>query len=161
VAGVVLVAVLYGAADAAYTHRPHTIAGLAVLAQPLAWVALGSLPQAASHAMEPLPPRVTRSHQWLPVRDYLIGTPGRRNPPATVVQRIGHVTVQTLFGTFDELIAAPRLLPVMLLDGLWRLGHDAARRDAWRARANRAIASGNPGLDFIGIGGATRLRLPV
>jgi hypothetical protein len=64
------------------------------------------------------------------------------------------------FGTFDELVASPRLLPVLLLDALWRLGHDAGRRDAWRAQANRAIASGNPGLDFIGIGGSTRLRIP-
>jgi hypothetical protein len=160
VAGVALVVMLYAAGNAAYTHRPHTIAGFALFAQPLAWVVLASLLQAASHALEPLPPRVTRSHRWLPIRDHLLGSPGRRNSAGVVVRRIGHLTAQLLFGTFDELVASPRLLPVLLLDALWRLGHDAGRRDAWRAQADRAIASGNPGLDFIGIGGSTRLRIP-
>ena len=160
VAGVVLVAMLYVAANAAYTHRPQTIAGFALLAQPLAWVVLASLLQAASHALEPLPPRVTRSNRWLPVREYLLGGPGRRNSAGVVVRRTGHLTAQVLFGTLDELVAAPRLLPVLLLDALWRLGHDPGRRDASWEQANRAIASGNPGLDFIGIGGPTRLRIP-
>lgn len=160
VAGVVLVAMLYAAANAAYTHRPHTIAGVALLAQPLAWVVLASLLQAASHALEPLPPRVTRSHRWVPIREYVLGASGRRHSTGVVLRRTGHLTAQVLFGTFDELVAAPRLLPVLLLDALWRLGHDAGRRDAWREQANRAIASGNPGLDFIGIGGSTRLRIP-
>lgn len=160
VAGVLLVAMLYAAANAAYTHRPPTIAGLALLAQPLAWVVLASLLQAASHALEPLPPRVTRSNRWLPVRDYLLGEPAQRNSATTVVRRTGHLTAQALFGTFDELVAAPRLLPILLLDALWRLGHDPGRRDASWEQANRAIASGNPGLDFIGIGGSTRLRIP-
>jgi hypothetical protein len=160
VAGVLLVAMLYAAANAAYTHRPDTIAGFALFAQPLTWVVLASLLQAASHVLEPLPPRVSRSHQWLPIRDYLLGAPGRHNSAGVVVRRIGHLAAQALFGTFDELVASPRLLPVLLLDALWRLGHDAGRRDAWRAQANRAIASGNPGLDFIGIGGSTRLRIP-
>src|SRR5262249_23522199 len=91
---------------------------------------------------------------------YLFGAAGTRNSTATVVRRVGHLAAQTVFGTVDELVASPRLLPVLLLDLLWRLGHDAARRAAWRAQAGQAIASGNPGLDFIGIGGSTPLRTP-
>ncbi|GAA4243137.1 hypothetical protein [Dactylosporangium darangshiense] len=158
--GVLLVAALYALANAAYELRPHAIAGSALLAQPLAWVVLGSLLQAASHALEPLPPRVTRSPRWVPMREYLFGAEGRRNSRTTVARRVGHLAAQTVFGTVDELVASPRLLPVLLLDLLWRLGHDPARRAAWRAQAARAFASGNPGLDFIGVGGATPLRIP-
>jgi hypothetical protein len=35
------------------------------------------------------------------------------------------------------------------------------RRAAWRALSARAIANGNPALDYIGIGGPTPLRAPV
>lgn len=157
---VVLVAALYAAANAAYGLRPAAVAGSAPLAQPLAWVVLFSLLQAGSHVLEPLPPRVTRSPHWVPVGEYLLGAEGRRNGPATVARRAGHLAAQTVFGTVDELVASPRLLPVLLLDLLWRLGHDRARRAEWQALAARAIASGNPGLDYIGVGGATPLRVP-
>jgi len=121
---------------------------------------LGSLLPAVSHVLEPLPPQVTRSPHWVPVAEYLFGAAGTYNSPVTVARRVGHLAAQTVFGTVDEPVASPRLLPVLLLDLLWRLGHDTARRSAWHAQAAQAIASGNPGLDFIGIGGATPLRTP-
>ena len=52
----------------------------------------------------------------------------------------------------------PRLLPVLLLELLWLSGHDQARRAAWRALSDQAIASGNPALDYVGTGGPTPLR---
>jgi hypothetical protein len=64
-----------------------------------------------------------------------------------------------LFFTVDEIVASPRLLPVLLLELLWLLGHDPGRRAAWRALSARAIASGNPALDYIGTGGPTPMRL--
>jgi hypothetical protein len=57
-------------------------------------------------------------------------------------------------------VGSPRLLPVLLLELLWLLGHDPVRRAAWRSLSARAIASGNPALDYIGIGGPTPLRVP-
>jgi len=62
--------------------------------------------------------------------------------------------------TVDEIVASPRLLPVLLLELLWLLGHDPVRRAAWRTLSARAIASGNPALDYIGTGGPTPLRIP-
>jgi hypothetical protein len=78
-----------------------------------------------------------------------------------VLRRCGHLAAQTLFGTVDELVASPRLLPVPALDGLWRAGHRPQQGAAYRGLAADAIASGNPALDYIGTGGATPLRIPV
>jgi len=54
-------------------------------------------------------------------------------------------------------VASPRLLPVLLLRLLWFAGHDAARREQALDLARRAIASGNPALDFVGTGGSAPL----
>ena len=131
-----------------------------LLAQPWAWLLFAGALQAASHILEPLPPRVTRSVHWIPSAEYLLGRPGHRNPPGTVLRRAGQLAAQAVFGTVDEIVASPRLLPVLLLEVLWLLGYDPVRRTAWRALSARAIASGNPALDYIGTGGPTPLRHP-
>ena len=130
------------------------------LAQPWAWLLLAGAMQAGSHILEPLPPRVTRSVHWVPPAEYLLGPAGHRNRPGTAARRAGQLTAQAVFGTVDEIVASPRLLPVLLLELLWLSGHDPARRAALRALSARAIASGNPALDYIGTGGATPLRAP-
>lgn len=127
---------------------------------PVVWIVALSLLQAGSHIMEPLPPRVSRSPHWLPVREYVWGPPQARHPAGQVLRRLGHLAAQTVFGTIDELVASPRLLPVLLLDWLWRLGHRPQQSAAFRALAADAIATGNPALDYIGTGGATPLRIP-
>jgi hypothetical protein len=130
------------------------------LAQPWAWVLLAGALQAGSHILEPLPPRVTRSVHWIPPAEYLLGPADHRNPLGTVLRRGGQLAAQAVFGTVDEIIASPRLLPVLLLELLWLLGHDPARRRAGRSLSARAIASGNPALDYVGTGGPTPLRTP-
>jgi hypothetical protein len=129
-----------------------------LLAQPWAWLLFAGALQAGSHILEPLPPRVTRSVHWIPPAQYLLGRPGDRNSPGTVLRRAGQLAVQAVFGTVDEIVASPRLLPVLLLELLWQLGHDPVRRADRRALSARAIASGNPALDYIGTGGPTPLR---
>jgi hypothetical protein len=133
-------------------------AGPSPLAQPWAWLLLAGALQAGSHILEPLPPRVTRSVHWIAPAEYLLGRAGHRNPPGTAARRAGQLAAQAVFGTVDEIVASPRLLPVLLLELLWLLGHDPVRRAAWRALSARAIASGNPALDYIGTGGPTPLR---
>jgi hypothetical protein len=131
-----------------------------LLAQPLAWLLFAGALQAGSHILEPLPPRVTRSVHWMPPAEYLLGRAGQRNPPGTAARRVGQLAAQAVFGAVDEIVASPRLLPVLLLELLWGLGHDPVRRTAGRAFSARAIASGNPALDYIGTGGPTPLRAP-
>jgi hypothetical protein len=78
-----------------------------------------------------------------------------------VMGRCGHLAAQSVFGTVDELVASPRLLPVLLLEWLWRAGHRPQQSAAYRAMAASAIANGNPALDYIGTGGATPVRIPI
>jgi hypothetical protein len=78
-----------------------------------------------------------------------------------VLRRCGHLAAQIAFGTVDELVASPRLLPVLLLDWLWRAGHRPQQSAGHRGLAAGAIASGNPALDYVGTGGPTPLRIPV
>ena len=109
--------------------------------------------QMFSHALEPLPPRVSRSPNWLPVMTYLtVGSLGER------LRHVVHVTVQFVCGFVAEALASPRLICVVVLEGLWLLGWHPEQRAAWKALSRRAIASGNPALDYIGIGGGTTLR---
>ena len=154
---VAFAAALYALANVAYLGRPEA----GVLGSPVAWMLLGSLVQAGSHILEPLPPRVSRSPYWIPVREYVLGPPHARYGAAVVARRCGQLAAQTVFGTVDELIASPRLLPVLLLEWLWRAGHRPQQRVTYRALAADAIASGNPALDYIGTGGPTPLRVPV
>ncbi len=116
--------------------------------------------QALSHALEDLPPRVTRSPRWVPMKEYLRGTAEHPLPWQITLQRLGHVALQLPFGAVDEWMASPRLLPVYLLDVLWRLGYDPASSQELRGYARKAWARGNPALDYIGIGGGTRLKVP-
>ncbi|MFO0693718.1 MAG: hypothetical protein U0230_09210 [Polyangiales bacterium] len=111
--------------------------------------------QMLSHTFEPLPPRVSRSPRWVPVFDYL--TTG---PWSTRLRRAGQIGVQFGLGTVAEALASPRLLCVIVLEALWLSGHRREQRDAWKTLSRRALESGNPALDYIGIGGGTPLRAP-
>jgi hypothetical protein len=161
VCGVLLAAALYAAADIAYQVRPPAGGLMMALDSPITWVLLASLLQAGSHILEPLPPRVSRSPSWMPVREYVFGAPRSPYRARQVLRRCGHLAAQTVFGAVDELVASPRLLPVLVLQGLWLIGHRPGQRAAYHELAANAIASGNPALDYIGTGGPTPLRIPV
>jgi len=109
--------------------------------------------QTLSHTPEPLPPRVNRSHCWLPLWDYLIKcTWGER------LKRCKNVVETIIYGFIAETFASPRLVCVIVLEALWAFGHRPQQRAEWKSISRQAIASGNPALDYIGIGGATTLN---
>ncbi len=130
-----------------------------VVANPWLWMMVSAFLIALSHAPEPwLPPRVNETRGWMPTSHYLLGPPGRRHSPARVAVRLVRLGLQLVWGTLDELWASPRLLPYNFLMLLFRFGYrpDAARR--LREHVERALASGNPALDYVGIGGGRFLR---
>lgn len=134
------------------------------LHNPWMWMAITSLGQALSHIPEPdLPPRLNGTHDWVPLRAYVLGPRSNSTHPATrqaCVHRFARMISHFLFGPVDEWIAAPRLLPVYVLEAMWCVGHRRARRDAIYALADASLARGNPALDFIGTGGGRFLSSP-
>lgn len=135
-------------------HAPHN---------PWMWMAITSLGQALSHLPEPdLPPRLNGTPDWVPLRAYFLGPLAGSDHPATkqpCIGRCARMISHFFFGPLDEWIAAPRLLPVYVLEGLWCVGHRRARREAIHALADESLARGNPALDFIGTGGGRFLPL--
>lgn len=119
------------------------------------WLGFGVL-TAASHAGESLqPPRSFDDEAWGDLGAYL--RPEGRGLVATRLLRAAWIFVA---GVFSELWASQRLLPYNVLFLLFRLGYRADVRDRLHDRVQRALASGNPALDYVGIGGAAQLRIP-
>jgi hypothetical protein len=117
--------------------------------------------QAWSHLPEPmLPPRINGDRRWIPLRTFLLGTPEQPLRLATIARRLAVVTFASAAGTVDEFIATPRLLPLHVLELMWMAGYRPEQRARWKAMSAAAVASGNPALDYVGIGGATLLRDP-
>ena len=109
--------------------------------------------QMLSHVLEPLPPRVSRLSYWTSVRAHLTRGSLRQR-----LLRIQHVVGQMVFGAIAEILASPRLICVIVLELLWLCGHRSEMKAEWKAASRKAVASGNPALDYIGVGGATPLR---
>ena len=128
------------------------------LASPWLWMVVSALCVALSHCAEPLlPPRVNETRGWMPVAHYLFGAPGRRLPRRTVAVRLLRASAQVLWGTIDEWWASPRLLPYNFLMLMFRAGYRPDVSRILRGHVERAEASGNPALDYVGVGGGTFL----
>lgn len=116
---------------------------------------------ALSHAAEArLPPRATQTPRWATVLDFVRGLPGQPRTPGAIAGRAALVGMQVLTGTLNELWASPRLMPYTVLMILFSLGYRPHLYSRLRDRADRAIASGDPAVDYVGIGGGTFLRAP-
>lgn len=111
---------------------------------------LSALMIAVSHLGERhLPPRVSGTRRWILLRDYLA------TPP--LPGRLGRLALQLVWGTLDEAWASPRLLPYGFLVLMFRLGYRPELSRALDQQVARAWASGDPALDYVGIGGGTFL----
>lgn len=110
---------------------------------------------AFSHLAEPLmPPRTAHRWRWMSVREYVL-LPELR--PATRALRVGHLLVIALLGVIAESWASLRLMHYNWLLVMMRLGYARERYAELQGWSERAWASGNPALDFVGTGGGTFL----
>ena len=131
--------------------RATARAGL--LASPWLWMAVLSLIQAVSHTSEArLPPRVTASARWKTIGEFLA------NPPGGLLVGLLRLAAQVVWGTLAEFWASPRLFPYGVLAQLRRRGYARQRFGGLDDQIRRAIASGQPAVDFIGSGGGAFLR---
>jgi hypothetical protein len=121
-----------------------------------AWgVLVSALLVAFSHLGEPLlPPRTADRWRWTPVRSYLFAPDLAFRTRAL---RLGHLLIVTVLGIINEAWASPRLMPYNWLFPMMRLGYARARYVELSGWADRAWATGNPALDFVGTGGGTFL----
>jgi hypothetical protein len=114
-----------------------------------------------SHATEPLfPPRAGDPLRWLTVRRYIFGPIEQPHSRGLTVRHILRVGAYPFIGLVDELWASPRLLPYNFLRLMLAAGYAPKTRQMLDERRDRAWASGNPALDFVGIGGGAFLVPP-
>lgn len=114
---------------------------------------------ALSHLADPyLPPRAGDPLRWVTKTEFLLGTPGDRPSPATVVGRLGRLASLFAIGWLNEFWASPRLLPYNVLFAMFAFGYRPDVRATLKARAEQAWASGNPALDWVGVGGGAVLE---
>jgi hypothetical protein len=139
------------------THgRGGTDASARIALSPWTWVLGLSFLVMASHILEPLiPPRLNGHVRWAPASELFLLPEGGLRPARDLFRgAVRVVFLGILWGTLNELWAFWRLTPVSALTGLWALGYQPERRARVAAASAAAIGSGNPALDFIGIGGA-------
>lgn len=146
---VVLAGVLAAALAQAAALSPAELVGSWLLG---AWVIAGP------HMLEPLPPRAGHPDRWSPsLVTFVLGPPGARLPARAALARLARLLPGPIVGIVNESVSSPRVMPYNLLRLMMALGYAPAlraRHDGWR---DRAWASGNPALDYIGVGGGTPL----
>ena len=120
---------------------------------PIVLIAIVSSLQAYSHLFEDnVPPRANFEEGWLPVRAFLWGEASELSLARRVL-RLAWTPLGGLWGTLDEWWASAKLMPVYVLELMWMLGYRTEQRARHRALALEALESGDPALDFVGVGG--------
>ena len=115
---------------------------------------------AGSHIPEPLyPARAGDPHRWMTLREFVLGPPSARLGWRAASLRAARVAADPLIGLCNELWASPRLLPYNVLRLMLAAGYAPELKRVLDDRAARALASGNPALDYVGIGGGTFLAV--
>lgn len=117
---------------------------------PVLWVLILCLCQAVSHSFEPkIPPRVNQTNHWMSC-DIMCKTYGY--PKVLMI-----FLAQAIFGTIDELLASPRLLPLLILRVCFTLGYSPKEWKVLKILVKKSLQYGDPALDYIGTGGASSL----
>lgn len=126
---------------------------------PLVWTAVSALCQALTHIGEAeMPPRMNCTNRWIPMRSYVRGDAGYPSQELSLAARLATMAAHFVCGPIDEWMAAPRLLPVYILELLFFLGYQPARRAHLRSLAAQSLAGADPALDYVGTGGGLFLR---
>ena len=121
---------------------------------PALWMVGLSLIQTLSHSLEHVPPRVSGGPDWISVREFFLGTSRVPHGFLQFARRLVRAAAMAVAGTLNELTGSWRLLPTVVVRGMWKLGYQRARHARLRALVDAATRHDNPAVDFIGTGGA-------
>jgi uncharacterized membrane protein YGL010W len=137
---------------------PAWYASTSLAASPLLWMWVSAYLVMCGHFGErAIPPRVGERWTWQRTPEHFLGT---REKPSTMggfARATLNVFTQSLLGTINEWWASPRLAPYGLLFVMFEAGYAPERHARHRDFVERAIASGNPALDYVGVGGGAYL----
>lgn len=151
----VMVALTAALASVASAWASHAGGATPLWSEPALWLVGLSMVQTSSHAAEAdVPPRASGSRDWVPIRDYFLAPARGERPVRGLALRLLRSAFVYVAGVFNELTSSWRLLPVDVMRGLFTLGYQPERQAKLDALTDSAIASGNPAIDVIGIGGA-------
>lgn len=125
-----------------------------LLYNPLVWIPLLGLALSCSHLKEPLiPPPFSGSTSWIPIEQYYNGPSDR---PYTKMEMLWKLIITIPYfpgAVFDEFWAGWRLLPIAVLEIFVFFGYVPEVYSRAKHYAEKALATGNPALNFIGTGG--------
>jgi hypothetical protein len=140
--------------------RLATSAGaeLPIYFSPILLMLAVSLLLSASHLFERnVPPRANFERGWKPVHEFVWGDSEPLPLPRRVL-RLAWTPIGATWGTIDEWWASTKLLPLYVLEIMWACGYKREQRDRHRATSLLALASGDPALDWVGVGGGASVR---
>jgi hypothetical protein len=86
-----------------------------------------------------------------------LGTRQQRLAYPISALRFALIGLQAVWGALDEFLGAPRLLPIIVLTYLWKLGFYREQCAELTGLVQTVIKRGNPALDYIGTGGGAFL----
>ena len=94
---------------------------------------------------EHCPPRFNFTDRWMKTTEY-----AKSNI-------LYYCTISALVGIFSEMAASARLMPYNHLIVMFKMGYQPEKWAVLKDRADRAWESGNPALDYVGVGGGAVL----
>lgn len=110
--------------------------------------------EAISHGAEPAaPPRTNGSADWIPMRRWFLPRPPASRPRALAFA-LASSTLSFFSGVCNELWGAWRLWPYALALPRIEAGAGGPTGARFREVLSEALASGNPAIDAMGVGGA-------
>lgn len=144
----------WGLVAAAQVGLARLLASAIPLDRPWVWMFISAMWISYSHASEELyPPRAGDDLNWYPVEEYAQADGTRWGQ----VKQVSWMIFMAQTGILSEWWASWRLMPYNLLELMFALGYAPDRRAELHERVERAWATGQPALDFVGVGGGVVL----
>lgn len=129
------------------------------LYNPWCWAVFCAFLMTLSHIPEPkLAPRVTPNNEWIAVQDFVLNK--EKKEKTHIIQRLLRLSFFPIWGTINEFWASPKLMPYTFLATMTNLGYAPKTYAKIQSHVNQALESGNPALDYVGIGGGSFITLP-